>query len=209
MSIKNTLICLALASSAVAASAATNLVVNGSFEQVSATNFQNSGTWGTYPSITGWIGGPNIEVRDNVAGAAQDGSNFVELDTNANSSMFQVVNASGWYNFSFWYSARPGVAAGSNTLGFVFGSLSGQVLGNTAGAPSGNVWQHYSTTVQVFGPTPLIFYAAGRSDSVGGSLDNVSVSVATSVPEPESYAMMLAGLGLMGAIARRRKSKSA
>ncbi len=31
----------------------------------------------------------------------------------------------------------------------------------------------------------------------------------TAVPEPESYAMMLAGLALMGTIARRRKSKAA
>lgn len=29
----------------------------------------------------------------------------------------------------------------------------------------------------------------------------------TTVPEPESYAMMLIGLGLMGAVARRRKSE--
>jgi hypothetical protein len=29
----------------------------------------------------------------------------------------------------------------------------------------------------------------------------------TAVPEPETYAMLLAGLGLMGTIARRRKSK--
>jgi hypothetical protein len=29
------------------------------------------------------------------------------------------------------------------------------------------------------------------------------------VPEPETYAMLLAGLGLMGAIAKRRKDKQA
>lgn len=36
-------------------------------------------------------------------------------------------------------------------------------------------------------------------------VDNVSILV-TAVPEPEAYAMLLAGLGLMGAIARRRKA---
>jgi hypothetical protein len=39
------------------------------------------------------------------------------------------------------------------------------------------------------------------------NVDNVVFTSA--VPEPESYAMMLAGLGLMGAIARRRKAKQA
>ena len=38
------------------------------------------------------------------------------------------------------------------------------------------------------------------------ALDNVSI---TPVPEPETYAMMLAGLGLLGVVARRRKQKSA
>jgi len=39
--------------------------------------------------------------------------------------------------------------------------------------------------------------------------DNVtySTSITSAVPEPETYAMMLAGLGLIGAIARRRKAK--
>ncbi len=40
-------------------------------------------------------------------------------------------------------------------------------------------------------------------DNVGALLDNVTV---TAVPEPESYAMIMAGLGLMGFIVRRRKN---
>ena len=37
-------------------------------------------------------------------------------------------------------------------------------------------------------------------------IDNVNFSIAA-VPEPETYAMFLAGLGLLGSIARRRKQK--
>jgi hypothetical protein len=47
---------------------------------------------------------------------------------------------------------------------------------------------------------------------LGGELYAVAVrtgDVAAPVPEPETYAMMLAGLGLVGTMARRRTSKSA
>lgn len=37
--------------------------------------------------------------------------------------------------------------------------------------------------------------------------DNVKLTAVTAVPEPETYAMLLAGLGLMGGIARRRNKK--
>lgn len=55
------------------------------------------------------------------------------------------------------------------------------------------------------GSYSLSFANAG-GDNVGALLDNVSV---TSVPEPESYALMLLGLGVMGSIARRRKERHA
>ncbi|SFE72549.1 PEP-CTERM sorting domain-containing protein [Nitrosomonas sp. Nm166] len=50
----------------------------------------------------------------------------------------------------------------------------------------------------------LIFQNAG-GDDVGAVLDNVSV---VAVPEPETYAMLLAGLGLLGFTALRRKTKT-
>jgi hypothetical protein len=44
-------------------------------------------------------------------------------------------------------------------------------------------------------------------DLIGGKvlIDDINLRVATPVPEPESYAMMLAGLGVIGFIARRRR----
>ena len=46
----------------------------------------------------------------------------------------------------------------------------------------------------------FVFNDSGSKD---GDYDDMVVSV-TAVPEVETYAMMLAGLGLMGTIARRR-----
>jgi len=195
------LVAASLAVTAFGASAQ-NLVVNGSFE----ANSQASGTWNIYNNLTGWTGNTNIELRNNVAGAAQNGANYVELDTTRNMSMSQMVTGFGEYTLSFWYSAREGVRAGSNGLDFSFGNLTGSLLQNTAGAVSGNNWQHFVGNVTLNGATALTFSAMGVSDSYGASLDNVSV---TAVPEVETYAMMLAGLGLIGTIARRRKAKAA
>lgn len=40
----------------------------------------------------------------------------------------------------------------------------------------------------------------------GQQIDNVTFGISSPVPEPESYAMFLAGLGLLGLIARRKKA---
>jgi hypothetical protein len=39
----------------------------------------------------------------------------------------------------------------------------------------------------------------------GLAIDNVALSVSTGVPEPETFALMLAGLGALGLLARRRR----
>ena len=43
----------------------------------------------------------------------------------------------------------------------------------------------------------------------GHTLNVDDLKITVSVPEPETYAMLLAGLGVMGAVARRRKSNQA
>jgi len=54
------------------------------------------------------------------------------------------------------------------------------------------------------GVLALDFIETATGDSAGAVLFN-NLSVAAAVPEPETYAMLLAGLGLMGIVARRRK----
>lgn len=193
--------------------AATNLVENGSFEYIASatTPGQAKGTWSVYTSIIGWTGVPNVEVRDRVAGKAQDGSNFIELDTHflpkgqSNSGIYQDVKGTGFVNLSFYYSARPKTGM-TNDLGFSFGSFSDNtILQGVSNNTKKHSWIQYTLNnfkLDDDGSTRLSFYALGLADTYGGSLDNV---VVTSVPEPETYAMLLAGLGLMGAVARRRK----
>ena len=201
---------LLLAAFFVSGSAAAATIVNGSFED----NLVANGTWNIYydGTVNGWSSGPRpdygIEIRNNVAGRAYDGLNFIELDTTRNSVAYQGISTSAGevYNLSFAYSTRPGVTGPANTNNisvFWNGSSLGTFGGINASSTTNN-WILY--TVQVVGTggsDELRFAATGTSDSYGGSLD--AVAITTAVPEPEVYAMMGLGLGLLGWIGRRRK----
>lgn len=178
--------------------AATELISNGSFEQ----NVQTLNTWDIYNNLFGWHGGDHgIELRNNVAGSAFDGKNFVELDTTANSSMSQVIhtNAGQHYTLSFAFADRAGVAAASEGVQVKWGDLN---LGTFNNASQWTTKKF--DVVGNLGNTRLSFIAKGISDSYGTSIDKVSVTSA--VPEPETYAMLLLGLGLVGYMARRKRA---
>ena len=182
-----------------------NLIVNGSFEQTTVT----PNTWVIETSFPGWTGAPDIELRNDYDGTAQDGVNFVELDTFANSAMSQSFAATGLVNLSFWYAPRANAnaLAGSNDLSFSLGNLSGTLLAGVAGSTP-HQWVRYTGVADVgsSGTATLTFAALGVSDQLGGSIDNVSV---TAVPEPGAAAMLLAGLGVIGCLSRRRQAAAA
>jgi hypothetical protein len=184
--------------------ASANLVQNGSFE----ANIQPAGTWGLYSSLTDWIlvSGPSIELRNNNAGQASDGVNFVELDSTANSAIAQTITttADNFYQLLFDYSPRSGTDATTNGISVYWnGTLLTDVTGN---GKVSSAWTTYSFLVKGTGSDALKFAATGISDSYGGSLDNVRLNA---VPLPAALPLMLSGLGALGFAARRRKNSAA
>lgn len=91
------------------------------------------------------------------------------------------------------------------TLGTHFSvkTLAGDVLYSYEGNVGAGATQHTHLSPNVSSAGGLIIEWKNSAYNVG--VDNVNFSV-TPVPEPESYAMFLAGMGILGAVARRRRA---
>lgn len=185
-----------------AQAATVNLVVNGSFEAPELPG----GSWSILPGIPGWTAAnpQGVEVRRQAEGTAQQGLQFVELDTTANSWIKQVVSTvvGQEYTLSFWYSPRlnRGVAEDNRINAFVNEGLVASLAGTT-----GNVhnWQQtVFTFVANSASTTLKFAAAGQSNSYGGSLDNVSL---TATPLPGAALLFATALAGFFGFSNRRK----
>lgn len=213
----------ALAAAVAMPASAASLVVNGSFETgvpgnttglnngALFGNLNNSGpSWDRWTSINGWTttSGSGIEIQSNRTLDtidAQDGTHYVELDSNSNSSMAQTLSLGvGKYLLSFWYSPRTPDPA-TNGIEYAIGSIAGGKAKN--GVPVGanvGTWVQIKTLFDVVkaGDYKLQFAAVGANDTYGGLIDNVSVAP---VPLPAAGFGLMAALGGLAAIRRRRK----
>jgi hypothetical protein len=179
------------------AAAAPNLIVNGSFEQ---PNLPTPG-FGIFPSIPGWshqaragTTSSGIEVQDHVAGlpAAGAGDQFVELDSDGPSRVFQDVatSAGSTYRLSFLYSPRPGTPAADNIFQVSAGPASA-VLGPLASAGQ-TQWKTATLDFVATATSSRVEYLdlgpEQPSGGVGAYIDLVSVELINSPPACGSVA---------------------
>lgn len=184
-------------------------------------------TWDVFTTIPGWTtsAGAGIEVQANgtIRGFnANSGSHYVELDSHpnaesniTNSMMEQEITlASGIYQLDFFYSPRTS-DVGTNGIEYsVFSQSSSQLLAGSVTGPSattsvGTWTQVFSTLFPVLSsdsPIILKFLATGSEDTLGGFIDDVSLTRISAVPLPAAGPLLLIGVAGLGFLSRRRKA---
>ncbi|MDP9124603.1 MAG: PEP-CTERM sorting domain-containing protein [Pseudomonadota bacterium] len=214
------IIALAALAALSATASAANLLTDGSFESIT----QAAGTWNVYKGVNlpGWTvtkangsaTSHGLEVRNNNAGTAEDGHNFIELDGYENDKISQsfttVVGKD--YEITFFYADRPDVTStflqGTKTVqgsgGFAY-TLTGAPVTTYAGA-FGAFW-HEAVIDFTAASTSTTFsiWAVGKSDGYGTSFDDFSAAAV--VPEPATLGLFAAGLAVLGLSSRRRRQQ--
>jgi hypothetical protein len=94
-----------------------------------------------------------------------------------------------------------GITGGQANVGLVNNLQSNVYWSGTAYAPDP---ANIAWTFDTYNGLQDIYYHASAM-AVWGVRAGTAADIAATVPEPESYAMLLAGIGLMGVIPRRRK----
>ena len=148
---------------------------------------------------------------------AGGGGSCVDLDGSTGEPGFLTTKQSFAYNagdvITVNFDASGSQRSGDyGVIAFIFGNTFGnfsETFELPANAPFGN----YMTTFQfdTSGEFQLAFHsntAGPGTSNIGLVLDNVSLDISPAVPEPASWAMMIAGFGLVGGALRTRRRET-
>ena len=140
---------------------------------------------------------PDILLQQNTANPFKYSGNF----GNDQTGVFTDI-------FTFLPAATAGTKVNSSFIsfdldGFGLIAFTGATLNGVAFTQTGvDRWSLAGTILPAAGP--LVLTVMGNAGSGGSYAGVLNVTLAP-VPEPETYAMLLGGLGLLGVMARRRK----
>ena len=199
----------ALLSAPLLASAA-NLVTNGDFENSTlGSAWSNSVTTGFAP-IT--VYGPCCAPYGTYTGGS-NAAFFGWGDMTGGSIWQDLATVAGQnYTVGFEYGAISAPTLQTMQVSALSGASFSTLLGGTDLKVTGTsdlstLLSSYSFSFTADSALTRLQFAdtSANTFSVDGVVDNVVV-MTTPVPEPETYALMMAGLGVMTFVARRRKS---
>ncbi|WP_426168089.1 choice-of-anchor C family protein [Sandarakinorhabdus sp. DWP1-3-1] len=197
----------------VATSASAVTITNGSFEtgqEIAPGGFRTVATGNTF-TIAGWtVGGAGVDYIGTYWQAAA-GTRSVDLSGGGPGSVSQTIATEAGRDYKVYFSLSGNPDGGLGTKSAIV-SVSDGIPANftypvgAANSRATMLWQRFSYRFTAFDTTSNLAFASGTSTAFGPAIDDVTIAA---VPEPETWAMLLVGMVLVGVSSRRRQRTAA
>lgn len=206
--------------SAPSAASALELLTNGSFEDIGAATPEGWGGLTYYAggvALPGWnvsAGSVDLTTSASFWGPAYDGNYSLDIngwDAGTISQSFATV-AGQTYSVSFAYGRNVAGAPNPALATVSAGGTTFNVVAANDGSFGGGyamLWKTGGFEFVGTGSPTTITLAAGQGGNGGVFFDKISVTseaAINAVPEPGTWALMIAGFGVVGGMLRRRRA---